>query len=232
MSKKHTLLNPYASVYGKGNSGYTQPKQCSHPQQAIMKIGKAWIWAGPARQMEGTTEWDFRIRLTDNIFAWPNSAIVRGNEAACKILPDYITKYDTPPTLDVVWDDFSQPEMERQWWIELVEHLRLFEGNVAIYCYGGHGRTGTTLSILAALGDVTSGDPVAWVRKNYCDKAVESQAQIRYIKYVTQRRFNSSVAMYSSAYGGLGMYGEAYASEKTDTNNPSWDTVLTDEAGE
>jgi hypothetical protein len=47
---------------------------------------------------------------------------------------------------------------------------------VEIGCLGGHGRTGTALAVLAVLAGL-DGDPVAWVRANYCASAIETPAQ-------------------------------------------------------
>lgn len=47
-------------------------------------------------------------------------------------------------------------------------------------CLGGHGRTGT---LLAALVKVLSGeeDAITYVRENYCQKAVESDSQVKFL---------------------------------------------------
>ena len=46
-------------------------------------------------------------------------------------------------------------------------------------CVGGHGRTGMFMAALvSAFGEP---DAIAYVRKNYCDKAVESSAQIKFL---------------------------------------------------
>lgn len=47
-------------------------------------------------------------------------------------------------------------------------------------CVGGHGRTGT---LLAALVKVVRNevDAIAYVRENYCKKAVESEAQVKFL---------------------------------------------------
>ena len=51
---------------------------------------------------------------------------------------------------------------------------------VHVGCIGGHGRTGTVLSaIVAELGDK---DAIQWVRKHYCKKAVESDAQVAFLR--------------------------------------------------
>lgn len=48
-------------------------------------------------------------------------------------------------------------------------------------CMGGHGRTGT---FLAAVVSVMTGmaDPIGYVRKNYCKKAVETYSQIKFLQ--------------------------------------------------
>ena len=46
---------------------------------------------------------------------------------------------------------------------------------VAVFCAGGHGRTGYVAAcVLAARG---IGDPVRWLREHYCGCAVESELQ-------------------------------------------------------
>jgi hypothetical protein len=54
---------------------------------------------------------------------------------------------------------------------------------VHVGCIGGHGRTGT---VFAALAKVMLGeeDAIEYVRKNYCKKAVESDAQINFLHTV------------------------------------------------
>lgn len=52
---------------------------------------------------------------------------------------------------------------------------------VEVGCIGGHGRTGTALAILAILTGHPAADAVAWVRANYCPKAVETVDQEAFI---------------------------------------------------
>lgn len=51
---------------------------------------------------------------------------------------------------------------------------------VHLGCIGGHGRTGTVLAALVAMmtGEL---DAIAYVRKHYCDRAVESEEQIKFL---------------------------------------------------
>jgi hypothetical protein len=51
---------------------------------------------------------------------------------------------------------------------------------VHVGCIGGHGRTGTVLSALVAVM-MGNKDSTAYVRKNYCEKAVESHDQIEFL---------------------------------------------------
>lgn len=51
---------------------------------------------------------------------------------------------------------------------------------VHVGCIGGHGRTGMTLSALAFLMR-NEKDAITYVRKNYCEKAVESQGQVQFL---------------------------------------------------
>ena len=51
---------------------------------------------------------------------------------------------------------------------------------IHVGCIGGHGRTGTVLAALVK--EVTGNvDAIAYVRKNYCAKAVESDSQVRFL---------------------------------------------------
>lgn len=87
--------------------------------------------------------------------------------------------------------DYDVLYLPADFWIDLLLDLADFGRereeplDVLVACDGGHGRTGMVLSILAALTEVTDGDPVAFVRQHYCEKAVETYGQIDYIKEIT-----------------------------------------------
>lgn len=51
---------------------------------------------------------------------------------------------------------------------------------IHVGCIGGHGRTGMVLSALVAVMDKNP-DCIQYVRDNYCEKAVESIAQIKFL---------------------------------------------------
>jgi hypothetical protein len=52
---------------------------------------------------------------------------------------------------------------------------------VEVGCLGGHGRTGTALACLAVLVGTPADRAVAWVRSNYCSRAVETDAQRAFV---------------------------------------------------
>jgi protein-tyrosine phosphatase len=52
---------------------------------------------------------------------------------------------------------------------------------VEIGCLGGHGRTGSALASLAVLSGVPAQEAVAWVRNNYCSKAIETPEQASFV---------------------------------------------------
>ena len=53
---------------------------------------------------------------------------------------------------------------------------------VEVACAGGRGRTGTALACIATLDGVPASDAVAFVRKHYDQRAIETLAQRRYIR--------------------------------------------------
>jgi hypothetical protein len=87
------------------------------------------------------------------------------------------------PHEHLAWPDFGVPD-DRALVVaalrSLLERARAGE-HVEIGCLGGHGRTGTALACLAVLCGHPSGGAVAWVRSEYCDKAVETDEQEAFV---------------------------------------------------
>jgi protein-tyrosine phosphatase len=85
--------------------------------------------------------------------------------------------------------DFGVPADEdalRLALLDLLDRARRGE-SVEMGRLGGHGRTGTALACLAVLTGTPAGEAVAWVRTNYCNKAVETDEQEALV-----RNFSSS----------------------------------------
>ena len=77
---------------------------------------------------------------------------------------------------------------------------------VHVGCIGGHGRTGLVLSALVA--QMTGmPDPISYVRKHYCTKAVESTEQVTFLtkhfgaaKVEPSKKVTNWAAQQSSTY--------------------------------
>lgn len=87
------------------------------------------------------------------------------------------------PHEHVDWPDFGVPADSAA---AMATFRRVLERagageRVEVGCFGGHGRTGTALAWLAVLAGVPSADAVAWVRANYCPKAVETPEQAAFV---------------------------------------------------
>ena len=117
----------------------------------------------------------------------------------------YYPELFTLKLIKVACKDYSIPDIGTLFWTRLAnimkEESKDQKLTVICCCMGGHGRTGIALSILAGLFDVVPVDecPVEWVRKNYCDKAVEAEKQLTYIGEVTGRKVTAKA---KSSWGG------------------------------
>jgi protein-tyrosine phosphatase len=141
--------------------------------------------------------------------------------------------------IQVDWEDFRTPSVGEMFWRALCDDIleeaaRKQETNerlhVVVMCVGGHGRTGTALAILGCLlGFIPEDmDPVTWVRKHYCEEAVESHAQLDYIERITGRKVEehpaSSVYLQSGYAGGYGDdYGYWQQWEDVDDDYDRWE---------
>lgn len=103
-------------------------------------------------------------------------------------VPDYglylDPRWQPPWTHDhLEWPDFGVPDDVAGAVAALLSVLnRARDGDrVEIGCLGGHGRTGTALASLAVLSGQPAGEAVAWVRANYCAKAVETPEQEAFV---------------------------------------------------
>lgn len=82
----------------------------------------------------------------------------------------------------VRWPDFRTPTSRDDAVSALREaYERSATQRVEIACGGGVGRTGTALAAIAVLAGVPSTEAVAWVRRRYNKRAVETPWQRRWV---------------------------------------------------
>jgi hypothetical protein len=80
--------------------------------------------------------------------------------------PDFRTPASTPDAMSALQEAYERSAAER----------------VEIACGGGVGRTGTALAAVAVLAGVTPAEAVAWVRRHYNTRAVETPWQRRWVR--------------------------------------------------
>jgi hypothetical protein len=93
-----------------------------------------------------------------------------------------------PPAVDwdsrwLPWPDFRLPRDPAQARRLLTEAWeRAATGRAEVACAGGRGRTGTALACLAVLDGVPAAEAVAFVRRHYHPRAVETPWQRRFVR--------------------------------------------------
>jgi protein-tyrosine phosphatase len=89
-----------------------------------------------------------------------------------------------------------------------VMHEYIFDKkqHVHVHCMGGHGRTGMILACFLGLYTEIS-DPVEWLRKNYCEKAVETIIQHMFVHKITQKSKPSADYYYKKSDSFFAQFG-------------------------
>ena len=156
-------------------------------------------------------------REAESTLGYSSKGEIRMNKSAkaSKILKKLLPKpKPQPAVVSLKWTDFQAPTYTLAFWENLVETVKEFvlaqkkkKVRVIFCCIGGHGRTGTALAVvLNLLGVIEDEDPVAWVRKNYCEKTVESESQITYVEKMTGLEVEVEPAKGHTAKGNYGFH--------------------------
>lgn len=87
----------------------------------------------------------------------------------------------------IEWADYGLPH-ESEWDDALMVISDVYKKArnglfVEVGCIGGHGRTGTTLAIMAVLDGLDAASAIKYVRKNYCKEAIEGKKQEWFVHY-------------------------------------------------
>ena len=158
-------------------------KNCHNEGRHILTMGKMKLHASSNKH--DYSRYVLAINLTgytSNYYDVPT-----GEFGAKELLPTFLKPWKGPeyvevPQLIIPWKDGGVPKFTKDQWMDLLSDLGKLHGRVLVHCIGGHGRTGTALAIMLGLSGALKKDPIAWLRKNYCEKAVETKEQVEHVQ--------------------------------------------------
>lgn len=108
-------------------------------------------------------------------------------------------------------EDFSiLPEYAEEKLLLKIDEFISEGKKVAVFCFGGHGRTGYVAALYLAY--IGYKDPIKYIRDNYCSKAIESQSQIDSIAEFIGNPELSKKYKIVDVWGSGGWYGYPYYS--------------------
>ena len=80
--------------------------------------------------------------------------------------------------------DGEAPGIQLEMWLNIIDsivrNIKKDTINIGVCCAGGHGRTGVILAVLMFLLTNVK-DIIEYIRKNYCEKAIETYSQMLYL---------------------------------------------------
>lgn len=147
----------------------------SHPPLEITIGGKSYEIHGGSCHEPVIQDADIYISLDNQapVYGWEQPW--NKNEKDQKHLRFFIEDMSNPENTDEFLNALSF----------VIEQMKKSK-KVHVGCTAGHGRTGLFLSALVqtTMGNELSGSAIDYVRKNYCEKAVENVPQIVYLNHV------------------------------------------------
>jgi hypothetical protein len=153
------------------------------------------------KEQDGRGEQDGRIAGWDvggaGVVRFPSGLLVRGRGLRHPLPSGHPPTFGVyllgrpPPEFGwasrwVRWPDFRLPSDPAALRTVLAEIRRRARAErVEVACGGGRGRTGTALACLAVLDGVPAGEAVAFIRRHYDPRAVETPWQRRFVRAFT-----------------------------------------------
>lgn len=130
---------------------------------------------------------NFPVAFPDGVTVYASSARQRDKDDDSPDFGLYLDTVWVPRSMayQLDWPDYGLPN---SWSVAAQSIVDVYQKAahglwVEVGCIGGHGRTGTVLSCMAVLAGVKPSDAVEWVRKNYCDHAVETSRQEWWVEW-------------------------------------------------
>jgi len=159
--------------------GFWHKPLCPHPPQLLFTSKDAgWkIYAGAGPDcIKRLSKFDLLLNLTgDTVFGGhiiPLPELKRWERPGCV------------PEIVLDWPDMGIICLPREFWTTLMDLLTQRQAKMLVFCVGGHGRTGTAIASLMAACGWSSADAIAWIRANYCRRAVETEEQEEYVHWI------------------------------------------------
>lgn len=181
---------PAGSKGGGWSGGHYTPApiiQCSptHSKKGptLVLEGEDWSVSAGARGdvLAHAHNYDFYVNCTGSTASYHHVIPEGMRSALLNGVPD---ESGESHELLLDWDDMKAPRINPLFWKRLMDYVRTNKLHILVFCVGGHGRTGTALvSMLIALGWHRK-HAVKWLRKRYCNKVVETDVQVEYLKRV------------------------------------------------
>lgn len=188
--KTHMQSCPWWPGFGDPKAKHTSASyapSCKHDRDLFKLENGLSIYASAYRDVEYTQ--DEKVNIGVYMYSsWKDS----GSKSAAITHTDGIelpfwkpeeTKARVTEGIYLNWPDFGLPDKQVPvkelvaWMLEQLAAGKTME----VGCMGGHGRTGTLLSMLLCAQGVTPPEAIERVRKEHCTKAVENSKQAEYI---------------------------------------------------
>lgn len=158
-----------------GGQSPLRPACIHRPRCLLRSEPNGWeVWAGARFDcLESLEHFDVLLNLS-------GEPALEGHHVPLKGLEHWGKQ---APPLEVIldWPDMRAVDLPAAFWTDLCQYLAKNRTRMLTFCVGGHGRTGTAICCLMVVNGWTSKAAIEWVRKNYCQQAVESKEQEEYI---------------------------------------------------
>jgi protein-tyrosine phosphatase len=172
-----------STVTGTGSistNGYSYAgNTCSHYPTHII-AGRNWnVYAGKKSDVTASAH------NYDVVFNMSGYSIRQEHSIPIESLKKWETYNSDFSEMLMDWPDYGVVNLPVEFWQELVSYLKAGNRKMLVFCIGGHGRTGTALACLLVAGlNWKAKRAISWIRKNYCQSAIESMSQENYIRAI------------------------------------------------
>lgn len=172
----------YKSTSNKSKSKkFAKSSHVYHEDPVKLEFGKGAIYASSGRTI--VTNVDLLLSLTGTL---KEAKYGKATAGALEVCPPLVALCRDVPSAAIEWRDGQAPDLPPGFVGALAKWIA--EGHtIWLGCTAGHGRTGVFLCLLfgALWGDSDGVDletVLAYVRANYCTDAVETEAQVSYLR--------------------------------------------------